>query len=252
MERYECNDEVLSNYASPRPKYLRYKPDRRENEVKGDEISSFGTSNGIFGGQGGKKWKGSEEVDESDEEELEEVLEVRLWGLKGVLKFLLLLVVLAASSSYILSMNLSSHSTVVEAVRGVKERYLVIREHAYEFVKDLGIVGLDLFGKEETMGFKFVDLELFEEKEMGGKEAKMREVGDSDELNEIDIEEIQRGKGEPFKMVEVEAKRLDEFRGETKDLGSVEVVEIEEEDLDKAQVNAELEGMGIKDGDANE
>ncbi|KAJ6427472.1 hypothetical protein OIU84_022968 [Salix udensis] len=143
--------DPLTNYISPRPRFLRYKPHRlrdiilrRENEAREESSSccggslesnndkdvedELGTSSLADGTQEDDVEK--EGVDEN-EEEFEEVEEERCWSLKGVLKFLLLLVVLVLSNSYISSMNSPTPSPVMQAFGNPKNGSHMIQDHAY-------------------------------------------------------------------------------------------------------------------------
>ncbi|KAL6334998.1 hypothetical protein AAG906_023803 [Vitis piasezkii] len=145
--------DPLTNYLSPRPKFLRYNPNRRreifllkENEIEdgndrlsigrsvsfesqnaGDEDGARDTSS-----QGGSVQPEDEEIVE-DEEDIEEVEEQRGWSLKGVLNTLFVFVLLVLSTSYISSMNSPSPtpSPAMEAIEGIKDGYLKIQSHIF-------------------------------------------------------------------------------------------------------------------------
>lgn len=139
--------DPLTNYLSPRPKFLRYNPNKKrriflhgENEIKKikDGLGFVSTSSSFESQkvveertfeEGGLKNKyaemektegnckdcgdeGVEEVEESEEFEEEE----KCWSLFGLLKFLLVLCSLFLSTSFIYSINSPDPSLIQEAV----------------------------------------------------------------------------------------------------------------------------------------
>ncbi|KAM7255575.1 hypothetical protein ACFE04_008473 [Oxalis oulophora] len=143
-----------TNYLSPRPKFLRYKPTRRqeillrkENESSSDISRSssfeskkeFGEENALINALevstgNSKEEENEQEFDESDDE-FEKIDEVRGWGLKGLFKFILVLVALVFSTSYVCSVNSHSPSFSAQAVRSLEDKYYFIQHNVYEFVK---------------------------------------------------------------------------------------------------------------------
>lgn len=145
--------DPLTNYLSPRPKFLRYNPNRRreifllkENEIEdGNGRLSIGRSVSFesqnasdedgardTSSQGGSVQPEDEEIVE-DEEDIEEEEEQRGWSLKGVLNTLFVFVLLVLSTSYISSMNSPSPtpSPAMEAIEGIKDGYLKIQSHIF-------------------------------------------------------------------------------------------------------------------------
>lgn len=140
--------DPLTNYLSPRPKFLRYNPDRRreifllkENEIK-DGNDRLGVSRNVsFESQnagdkdsardasspGGSVKEDGEEIVEGEEE----IEEERGVSLKGVLNALFVFAILIFSISYISSMNSPTPSPAVEAVEVLKDGYLKIQSHVF-------------------------------------------------------------------------------------------------------------------------
>lgn len=236
--------DPLTNYLSPRPKFLRYKPNRRqelflkrENQEKqgnGDGLTTVENDcletekgingEGILASSCGSLATGSndanvkqenEEMDES-EDEFEEEYEERGWGFRGILKVLVLLTVLVFSTSYISSMNSPTPPHVVQAVGSFKDGYHMIQDHVYEFVKSLEI-GKFLVDREGTQ-MSSVDSDRIEEEEMI-EDVNFGETEDSDGLNEV------------VEMVEYEQEgAVDEF-SEGGESEAMEIVEYGEKEV---------------------
>ncbi|CAK9174547.1 unnamed protein product [Ilex paraguariensis] len=158
--------DPLTNYLSPRPKFLRYKPNRcREIFLcKGSEIkegkdgvgvkrsvsfdsqkvvaeedssedamnSSFSSEEGFFKQDDDTNDNNKDENHEEDEE-IEEI-EERACSLKGVLKFLLVLVVLFLSTLHISSMNSPTPLASQLMPWDLKNGYQNIQNHVFEAV----------------------------------------------------------------------------------------------------------------------
>lgn len=141
--------DPLTNYLSPRPKFLRYNPNRRQeiflrNENKNkDGKDRFSVSQSVsfesqnasdegggdddddaFASQGGIVQPEDEEIVEDDEE----IEEERGWCLRGVLKTLIVFFILVLSTSYISSMNFPTASPAMEAIEGLR---LKIQNHTF-------------------------------------------------------------------------------------------------------------------------
>lgn len=150
--------DPLTNYCSPRPKYLRYKPNRRLEILQ---------RSGVFYSQNSKivveekylecdreylnppqegssqimKVKGrdnsndcQEAKDEEEEEESEEFEEVKSWSWKGLLKYLLLVIFIGLPTAYISTMNSPRPSAIVQAIGGLRDSYHRIQNHLFEAV----------------------------------------------------------------------------------------------------------------------
>ncbi|KAL3528680.1 hypothetical protein ACH5RR_008002 [Cinchona calisaya] len=149
--------DPLTNYLSPRPKYLRYKPNRRheilqrsgvfysQNSTIVDDERSSGSGCDqeetfvppqviMVDGEDSHNYGQDANDDEEEEEESEEVEAAKSWSLKGLVKFLVVLIVLGLSTSYISSMNSPSPSPVVQAIEGLTEGYNRIQKHLFEVV----------------------------------------------------------------------------------------------------------------------
>lgn len=157
--------DPLTNYLSPRPKFLRYNPNRRhkiflrgENEAteRKDGFGGIKTSVSIDSQKAVVEETPSEEegsvkgdderMDNSegnhndDEEEMEEVEEIEefeeetCWSLTGVLKILLVLGALFLSTSYICSMNSPNPSPIQEAIWDFRDGFQKIQSNVYEVV----------------------------------------------------------------------------------------------------------------------
>ncbi|KDP40851.1 hypothetical protein JCGZ_24850 [Jatropha curcas] len=224
--------DPVTNYLSPRPKFLRYNPNRRQaillkrenqakqgkdrltisdngsveiekgiDEIEVDLASSCGSL--AFCSKEADLNKEFEEIDESDDEFDEE----RSWNLKGVLKVLILLAILVISTSYISSMNSPTPSPVVQAVVGLKDGYRKIQDHVYEFVKNgkckMGFVDIDGIKKDE----------MIEDVNIGGGGGEVDDEAEyRNELNEmVDI------KSEESKVLEMVENELNEG-GKSEDL----------------------------------
>ncbi|KAK4427280.1 hypothetical protein Salat_1496900 [Sesamum alatum] len=174
--------DPVKNYTSPRPKYLRFNPNRRreildrlEKEGREDLISSF-DSKEVNGEEGSSpqeiknscfspaeeslvKPKNEGNTDEEDdniggdceeeeEEEEEEVEEERGWCLKGILKLVLTLIACLFSTSYICSMNSPTPSPTQQAIWNMKEGYLMIKKQTLEVITmkmhDSGFLGVEV------------------------------------------------------------------------------------------------------------
>ncbi|XP_057977442.1 uncharacterized protein LOC131164343 [Malania oleifera] len=160
--------DPLTNYLSPRPKFLRYNPNRRreiflaqEVKIMGgkdwssvDRSASLGTEKPIIdysdisqeslakqegeaideGYDDGEDDDDDEEEEmeeEEEEEETEEEEEQRSWGFKVVLKNLLWVAILFLSTSYISSMNSPTPSPASQAVESLKDGYQKIQNYIY-------------------------------------------------------------------------------------------------------------------------
>lgn len=149
--------DPLTNYLSPRPKFLRYKPNRRqeifhrlENEIPegkdglsttsgssesqkvSDEESDSGSGHGslISSTQEDAK-QDHEEIEESDEEN-EEVEEEEVWSVKRVLESLFWFVLLVISTLYVSSMNSPEPSPSLQSFEGPKYGHCEIQNRTLE------------------------------------------------------------------------------------------------------------------------
>ncbi|KAK9231905.1 hypothetical protein WN943_022146 [Citrus x changshan-huyou] len=166
--------DPLPNYPSPRPKFLRYKPNRRreiflrcENEANGsislsckkDEKADFV----CVSQEGEERDEGEGEVEEEEEEEEEE----KEGFLRRVLKLMLVLALLVSSTMYISFMNSPKASPTLQAMEDFKDGYLKIYDHAYGAMRRLGgedhllkIVGLKEILKKFEIVNEFLDIHM--------------------------------------------------------------------------------------------
>lgn len=162
--------DPLPDYPSPRPNFLRYKPNRRreivlscENETKGSislPCNKDDKADLVCVSQEG------EEIDEG-EEEVEEEEENKVGFLRSVLELMLILAVLVSSTMYISLMNSPEASTTLQAMEGFKDGYLKIHDHVYGAMRRLGgddcllkIKGFKEIFKKFEIGNEFLDIHM--------------------------------------------------------------------------------------------
>ncbi|XP_049396307.1 uncharacterized protein LOC125860400 [Solanum stenotomum] len=204
--------DPLTNDLGPRPKYLRYQPNRRRGtfldpqKSDGDQVSLQQTQDPLnLPEKHNLEPENDEDVVEDsvedDEEEMEEDVD-REWSLKGVFKILLLLVVFFLSGS-----NLSSMDSVVSSGSGV-----VIRKNIFE------AVFYEIYGSESA----YVDQpEYFQS---GFLELSQRET--TDELKAVEIVE------DTVELLEVGSAEMEETTESQEGLSA---------DIDIDQDNTEVE-----------
>ncbi|KAH0691858.1 hypothetical protein KY289_019216 [Solanum tuberosum] len=202
--------DPLTNDLGPRPKYLRYQPNRRRGTFldpqKSDNQGSLQQTQDPSNLP--EKYNLEPENDEDlvdsvedDEEEVEEDVD-REWSLKGVFKILLLSVVFFLSGS-----NLSSMDSVVSSGSGV-----VIRKNIFE------AVFYEIYGSESA----YVDQpEYFQS---GFLELSQRET--NDELKAVEIVE------DTVELLEVGSAEMEETTESQEGLSA---------DIDIDQDNTEVE-----------
>ncbi|XWS16279.1 hypothetical protein CRYUN_Cryun34aG0071600 [Craigia yunnanensis] len=211
--------DPLTNYLSPRPQFLRYNPRKRKEiflrlemeDKKGDSELSVRTTAPFDSKKASKKDEADavysdnsslassslqedkefddengslleqedEEFDiESDEEAEEEVG----WSLRGVLKYLLLLVVLVLTTSYISSMN---SPTSTRAFQGLTLGYQTIQNHSHGIVESVD-VGYKFFDrKQEQLGLLGLNQAIVDE----GIEEEMAENVNMGEIVSLELED---------------------------------------------------------------
>ncbi|KAL3375559.1 hypothetical protein AABB24_006826 [Solanum stoloniferum] len=204
--------DPLTNDLGPRPKYLRYQPNRRRGtfldpqKSDDDQVSLQQTQDPLnLPEKHNLEPENDEDVVEDsvedDEEEMEEDVD-REWSLKGVFKILLLLVVFFLSGS-----NLSSMDSVVSSGSGV-----VIRKNIFE------AVFYEIYGSESA----YVDQpEYFQS---GFLELSQRET--NDELKAVEIVE------DTVELLEVGSAEMEETTESQEGLSA---------DIDIDQDNTEVE-----------
>lgn len=203
--------DPLTNDLGPRPKYLRYQPNRRRgtflNPQKSDDnqgsLQQTQDPSNLPEKYNLEPENDEDLVDsvEDDEEEVEEDVD-REWSLKGVFKILLLSVVFFLSGS-----NLSSMDSVVSSGSGV-----VIRNNIFE------AVFYEIYGSESA----YVDQpEYFQS---GFLELSQRET--NDELKAVEIVE------DTMELLEVGSAEMEETTESQEGLSA---------DIDIDQDNTEVE-----------
>ncbi|KAL8043269.1 hypothetical protein ABFX02_09G108600 [Erythranthe guttata] len=247
------------NYLSPRPKYLRFNPNRRHeifnrlekqdldssfdskeasdevesassvDEVKNSSLSSPPKANFLNS-------KNEENLEEEgaivsdgyyfeEEEEEEEKIEERGWCFKGVVKLVFTLVACFLSTSYICSMNsLASSPTQSAAIwRNLTESYPMIKEETFE------LIGMEMrsadwlkVGDNYSEGY---EEEIYEEGNDESEESVEAEVVEDsvENLEFVGIEDKIDEEG-----AEIEVERIDEIEYEIKNLDEVTAVKTDE------------------------
>ncbi|KAL6585093.1 hypothetical protein OROMI_004382 [Orobanche minor] len=151
--------DPVRNYLSPRPKYLRFNPNRRHEifnrlekeesddsfdsqEVNDEEIKSSSVSpskesvlnpekENNMEGDGKSTCNNDHEEEEEDEEEIGEE-----GGLcfRELIKFLLTLIACVLSTAYICTMNFESPTPTQQAIWKVRDGYLSIKRHTLDVI----------------------------------------------------------------------------------------------------------------------
>ncbi|XWS12008.1 hypothetical protein CRYUN_Cryun37aG0053300 [Craigia yunnanensis] len=201
--------DPLTNYLSPRPQFLRYNPSRRKEiflrlemeEKEGDDglsvssTSSFDSnkadgdepdtvsSDKEFGDESRSLLEQEdEEFDIESDEEAEEAEEEIGWSLRRTLKYLLLLVVLVLTTSYISSMN---SPTSARAFEGLTLGYQKFQNHLYGIVERVEIGYKFLDGKKEQLGLLGLNQAILDE----GIEEEMTENVNMGEIVSLELED---------------------------------------------------------------
>uniref|UniRef100_A0A5B7BQN0 Uncharacterized protein n=1 Tax=Davidia involucrata TaxID=16924 RepID=A0A5B7BQN0_DAVIN len=222
--------DPLKNYLSPRPEFLRYKPNRRSDIFlhieKGirEGKDGFGVQRSVsFDSQKAtveedsspegsveQENEGLNKSEDDDEEEFEEFENQRGCSLKGVLKFLLVIVALFSSTLYISSMNSPTPSPTLQAIWDLKDGYSRIQNHVFEAVTLKILEG----GRES--------LDPSEETQVGHVEMDQREeekevmIEDDNRVLVESTDELQNGQSEDVcdgEMEKTEGKVFDQLKG---------------------------------------
>ncbi|XP_030972767.1 uncharacterized protein LOC115992680 [Quercus lobata] len=246
--------DPLTNYLSPRPKFLRYKPNRRqeilhrlENEIPegkdglsstsgssesqkvSDEESDSGSGHGslISSTQEGSRQQEHEEIEESDEEN-EEVEEEKVWSVKRVLESLFWFVLLVISTLYISSMNSPEPSPSLQSFEGPKYGYCEIQNRTLEaFMAKKVESGSNIWDQRDELQMALDQVSQKSDDEWIKEEKMVQDV----KMGGVDIvEEF----GEVIKLEggESEAIEVDEdgMKGVVGELG--EVLDLHTEDIE--------------------
>ncbi|KAA8541733.1 hypothetical protein F0562_022885 [Nyssa sinensis] len=243
--------DPLMNYLSPRPKFLRYKPNRRrdifrhrENETR-EEKNGFDVERSVsFDSQkatveedlsahgswaassqecpveqeneGLGKSEGDQDDDDEEEEEFEEFEDQRGCSLKGVFEFLVVILALFLSTLYISSMNSPTPSPTLQAIWDLKEGYNRNQNHVFEaFSLKILEGGSESFDPREETQVGPVEMDNREdggfEKEVMVEDDNMVLVESTDELGEV--VELQSGDVSDGEMEKTEKKVFDQLKG---------------------------------------
>ncbi|KAJ8421775.1 hypothetical protein Cgig2_023445 [Carnegiea gigantea] len=199
--------DPLTNYLSPRPKFLRYNPNRRRKSILltqseqgcspspgvSHTSSAYSTAESSMrpdlGGKGQSEKQEEEEVAKDQEEEEEEMMGVglRKCGLKwGLFKSLIVLIVLVLSTMYISSMNKPEPAS---DMRGLKVEYQEFGNSTFRSVSlrtiEFGSWVLDM-REESEMGMLKID-EIFVG---GGGRSLVKTYEMDDDIEDQELEEV--------------------------------------------------------------
>ncbi|XP_012856673.1 PREDICTED: histone-lysine N-methyltransferase SETD1B-like [Erythranthe guttata] len=235
------------NYLSPRPKYLRFNPNRRheifnrlekqdldssfESKEASDEVESASSVEEVKDSslsspakENFLKMKNEENLEEEEEEEEEEEIKERGWCFKGVVKLAFTLVACFLSTSYICSMNsLSTMPTQSAALwRNLTESYPTIKKETFE------LIGMEMRSADWLkVGDSYIEVdevEIYEEENGESEEGIEAEIVEYnvEKLEFVGIEDkIDEG-------AEIEVVRIDEIEYEIKNLNEVTAVKTDE------------------------
>lgn len=260
--------DPVKNYLSPRPQFLRYNPNRRMEISQRLEMEA-GTEDEVSSSSVGvESEKDSDEEDgtvkskssltasllechsdvengefEESEDEVEEEEEVKGWGVKGLLKSVLVFVLLVLFTSYISSMN--SFVDEKEAKMSVLGLNHTVRDVEIDEISrnvDLGkVAGMDAiaaFGLEDSNAGGSMELVGGDAKEDGETES----VSEADMVENVEGREmVSRGEVSEQIMEDIETKAPGttmelvgdaKQEGESEDVSEVETIEgVEEREM---------------------
>ncbi|CAI9773590.1 unnamed protein product [Fraxinus pennsylvanica] len=237
--------DPYTNYLSPRPKYLRYDPNKRRmifhrklsesregkdgkeiHKGVGEEESSADSLDSSVSAQ--EKEENTEEVDdnidddglveeeeEEEEEEIEE-FEEKGWSLRGVLKFLLILFVCFLSKTYVSSMNSSAPSPIQLSILGFKADHLMIQKQICKAVYLEVYGGGFLEVEEKDSGLEVHNILMVKDDDLGMEDNNTEpvefesdyEVGKNSELDNVKMVEVynvEKVKSREAELVEVDS-----------------------------------------------
>lgn len=188
--------DPLTNYLSPRPKFLRYNPNRRteiflhpknqirelKHEDEGKIILSFDSQKSVVEDESSISFSqesvvqvGNDNIEQSEgdhcnddddyEEEIEEFEEEWVWSLKGVFKFLLVMAALVLSTLYISSMNSPTPTSSVEVIWSSRDGYHKIQNNLFGIVSTKILEGVQDQRKGNETGS--MDVKMVVEDDMG-------------------------------------------------------------------------------------
>lgn len=250
--------DPVTNYLSPRPTFLRYRPERRrqflllhqESKLEEAEIGASDVvdrsipvdteettfEDALVGSPASSLQEDApvkevgeeindEQEDEEDGEDEEDVGEEERWGFRGVLKTVLLGCVLLLCSTYISSMNSPTPSPASQAMASLRDGYSKVQKAIFEAVPwESFEFGNDFLGQKEGEEMVLGFVELNERGAIGEKDMAEAEPEEWSSRFEFDF----HGQRETEEMHGfVEPSHWDFFEG----VGEEEIVggEIEEE-----------------------
>ncbi|KAL6972748.1 hypothetical protein U1Q18_026921 [Sarracenia purpurea var. burkii] len=250
--------DPLMNYLSPRPKFMRYKPNRRreifsrrEREIGHENVSAIkrsvseeDSSAGAHSSSDASSQEGSlkqddddveisnlienDQEDDGDEEEEDddeaEVFEKETClSLKWVLKFLLLSVIMFLSTLYICSMNSPTPPWMLQSMRDFKDWHHKIHNHVFE------VATVEIFDLGRRNGTQSPGDDRFKEEVMVEDNNKVL-VESSDELGKL-VLKMQTGQIED--RWDSELERIKEETTESEEGGNDQKLEETREGSDQ-------------------
>ncbi|KAL6496991.1 hypothetical protein OROGR_028920 [Orobanche gracilis] len=260
--------DPVKNYLSPRPKYLRFNPNRRHEifnrlekeelegsfnsqEVNDEEIEDSSVSpskesvinpekENNMEGDGKSTCNNDHEEEEEDEEETREE-----GGLcfRELIKFLLTLIACLLSTAYICTMNFESPTPAQQAIWKVGDGYLSIKRHT------LDVIGIKMH-KDAILkvgaGDDYVEFEegWFETYDNEENKASTEVQNFEDGVENPKEVEIDDGRNREFAegvKLEGMGKGVEDFEGvdnvENEESVGVEIIEVGVENLDEVEID---------------
>ncbi|XP_022859350.1 uncharacterized protein LOC111380109 isoform X2 [Olea europaea var. sylvestris] len=259
--------DPLTNYLSPRPKYLRYHPNKRrlifhrkvsesregkDGTGPGEEESLADAQDSLVHAQENEEnlvevdgnTDDDDDVEENEEEEDDEVGEYEGigWSLRGVLKFLLTFYLCFLSKTYIYSTNSSTPSPSQQAILSFKDDYTMIQNQICEPAY-MEVYGGDFLEVEERDS----ELEVHNILMAEGDNLETVDSGDAEMVEEDELDMEKRNSetvespcdyemsknGEPYNVQMIEVDNVEKVKN-----SEVELVEVDNEEKVK---NSEVE-----------
>ncbi|KAL6568204.1 hypothetical protein OROHE_003888 [Orobanche hederae] len=263
--------DPVRNYLSPRPKYLRFNPNRRheifnrlekeesddsfdsqevnDEEIKGSSVSPskesvvYPEKENHMEGDGKSTCSNDQEEEEQDEEEIGE--EGGLCS-RELIKFLLTLIACVLSTAYICTMNFESPTPTQQAIWKVRDGYLSIKRHTLYVIDTkmheaafLKVGARDDYVEFEEGGFETND----NEENKASTEVQIIEDG-VENPKEVEIDE--GGNREIAEGVKFEGtgKGVEDLEGvdnvENEESVGVEIIEVGVENLDEVEIDKDV------------
>lgn len=241
--------DPLTNFLSPRPKFLRYMPNRRreiflrrEKEIKGGKDETYISTSGSFEfgkaseeesdsvcGRGSlpSSREGSLQQEDEELEEIEEVEEERGRSLKRVLEFLVWSFLFVLSTFYISSMNSPATSPSLQSFEGLnKGGYLKILNHTSEALLAMRLEsGSDIWDQAEEIQ---LDLGRGHQRDRIEEQKTVEDVKIGVDIAE-ELNEVIYLKGAKSKALEVVEDRKKGAVDELRDMTEPQAADIDED-----------------------